>query len=219
LLILVKLLEEKKKDAPTFFAKLVKKNGDVFKISEGVQSEKAVKDLEKANYEVVEVERKEALQKSSGSFYYFHFTTDGFSSFRLSGKRTMRAAQSLYEKGLITYHRTDSFSLSIQAVGKIRDYIKREKGEDYLPESPRIYKTKSKVAQEAHEAVRPTNVSSKPEEGKIGRDEYRLYRLIWQRAVASQMKSAIWDQAKINIQAASQKIFMAFLVEGKVIKF
>ena len=216
---LSKTIGGKKKDAPTFFAKLVKKNGDVFKISEGVQSEKAVKDLEKAKYEVAEVERKEALQNPPAPFTTSTLQQTASRRLGFSGKRTMRAAQSLYEKGLITYHRTDSFSLSIQAVGKIRDYIKREKGEDYLPESPRIYKTKSKVAQEAHEAVRPTNVSSKPEEGKIGRDEYRLYRLIWQRAVASQMKSAIWDQAKINIQAASPKDLYGFLVEGKVIKF
>jgi len=214
-----KTIGGKKEGAPTFYAKLIKKNSKSFKIDKEIQAKEVVKDLEKANYEVGSVERKEVLQDPPPPFSTS--TLQQIASRRLgfSGKRTMRAAQSLYERGFITYHRTDSFNLASQAISEIRNYIEKEKGKNYLPEKPRIYKTKSKVAQEAHEAVRPTNVNRQIEEKKAGRDEQKLYRLIWQRAVASQIKAAIWDQAKINIQAPSQRDLYGFLVEGKVIKF
>ncbi len=208
-----------KEGASTFYAKLLKKNNKPFKVEKEVQAEEVVKDLQKANYEVGDVERKEVFQNPPPPFTTSTLQQIASRRLAFSGKRTMRAAQSLYEKGLITYHRTDSFSLSLQAVGEIRNYIEKEKGKNYLPEKPRIYKTKSKVAQEAHEAIRQTNVNRQIEEKKIGRDEQRLYKLIWQRTVASQMKSAIWDQAKINIQAISQKDLYGLLVEGKVMKF
>jgi len=216
---LKKTIGGKKEGAPTFYAKLIKKNNKPFKVNKETQAKEVVKDLEKANYEVGEVERKEVLQNPPPPFTTS--TLQQIASRRLgfSGKRTMRAAQSLYERGFITYHRTDSFNLASQAISEIRNYIEKEKGKNYLPEKPRIYKTKSKVAQEAHEAVRPTNVNRQIEEKKAGRDEQKLYRLIWQRAVASQIKAAIWDQAKINIQAPSQRDLYGFLVEGKVIKF
>ena len=209
----------RKEGASTFYAKLLKKDNKPFKVEKEVQAEEVVKNLQKANYEVGDVERKEVFQNPPPPFTTSTLQQIASRRLAFSGKRTMRAAQSLYEKGLITYHRTDSFSLSLQAVGEIRNYIEKEKGKNYLPEKPRIYKTKSKVAQEAHEAIRQTNVNRQIEEKKIGRDEQRLYKLIWQRTVASQMKSAVWDQAKINIQAESQKDLYGLLVEGKVIKF
>jgi len=214
-----KTIGGKKEGAPTFYAKLVKKNNKPFKVEEETQAKEIVKDLEKANYEVGDVERKEVLQNPPPPFTTS--TLQQIASRRLgfSGKRTMRAAQSLYERGFITYHRTDSFNLALQAIDEIRHYIEKEKGKNYLPEKPRIYKTKSKVAQEAHEAIRPTNVNRQIEGKKAGRDEEKLYKLVWQRAVASQIKAAVWDQAKINIQAASQKDLYGLLVEGKVIKF
>jgi len=214
-----KTIGGQKEGAPTFYAKLIKKNNKSFKVEKETQAKEVVKDLEKANYEVGEVERKEVLQNPPPPFTTS--TLQQIASRRLgfSGKRTMRAAQSLYERGFITYHRTDSFSLASQAVGEIRNYIEKEKGKNYLPEKPRIYKTKSKVAQEAHEAIRPTDVHRQVEEKKAGRDEQKLYRLIWQRAIASQIKAAVWDQAKINIQAISQKDLYGLLVEGRVIKF
>jgi DNA topoisomerase-1 len=121
----------------------------------------------------------------------------------------MRLAQQLYEgvdfgegaTGLITYMRTDSVNLANEAIQEIRQVIGKMYGADSVPESPRIYKTKSKNAQEAHEAVRPTSASITPEhvEGKIEHDQFRLYSLIWKRAVASQMEPAVYDTVAVDL--------------------
>ncbi|TSC53332.1 MAG: DNA topoisomerase I [Microgenomates group bacterium LiPW_16] len=117
----------------------------------------------------------------------------------------MQVAQGLYEQGLITYHRTDSVNLAKQAIFAARGFIEKEYGKNYLPDTPRIYKTKSKVAQEAHEAIRPTDIKLKIENFKlkIGRDESRLYSLIWKRMVACQMREAIFEETKVDIEAGS----------------
>ena len=128
-------------------------------------------------------------------------------------KRTMRVAQQLYEgidlrggegqTGLITYMRTDSTFVSPEAIGAARDFIDREYGDKYLPEKPNFYTTKAKSAQEAHEAIRPTNVTLTPERVRtaLNDEQYRLYRLIWNRFVSSQMVPAEWDSTTILIGA------------------
>src|SRR5690606_19392640 len=103
--------------------------------------------------------------------------------------------------GLITYMRTDSLNLANEAVAEIRQVIGNLYGADAVPESPRTYKTKSKNAQEAHEAIRPTSASVTPErlQGKIDNDQFKLYSLIWKRAVASQMEAAVYDTVAVDL--------------------
>jgi len=116
-----------------------------------------------------------------------------------SSKLTMQVAQQLYEKGIITYHRTDSTTLSSQFLDKAREFIGKKYGHDYLPEKPVLYKTKSRLAQEAHEAIRPTDPGRDNLSGSDQRQE-KLYRLIWQRAVASQMKPAKLAITKVKVE-------------------
>ena len=122
----------------------------------------------------------------------------------MQAQRTMRVAQSLYEGvdtgsgavGLITYMRTDSVQMAREAVQEIREYVGKELGPDYLPASPRRYRTKTRNAQEAHEAIRPTSIANTPESlrSRLDSDQYRLYGIIWRRAVASQMSDALYDR-------------------------
>ncbi|MBU3957029.1 type I DNA topoisomerase [Patescibacteria group bacterium] len=211
----------KREDLPSFLAKLVKKNGKVIKIEDETQAKQVVDELKKANYEIYQVERKEIKQHPVPPFSTSTLQQTAARRLSFSSKRTMYAAQRLYEKGLITYHRTDSFNLAIAAVEKMRQYINSTYGKQYLPEKPNFYKTKSKVAQEAHEAIRPTDVRCQASDiqEKLGREEQRLYDLIWKRAVASQMTPAIWDKTKIETQATSAKNIYLLLTEGKIIKF
>jgi DNA topoisomerase-1 len=209
-------------DAPVFLAKLVKKNGKNFKIGDETTAKETVTELERAGYEVFKVKKDATKQNPSPPFTTSTLQQNAARQLRFSSKRTMRAAQSLYEKGLITYHRTDSLSLSAQAVGQIRNFIQDSYGKPYLPEKPRIYKTKSKMAQEAHEAVRPTKIKVTPDKmpsAQLRKDDERLYELIWKRAVASQMEAALWDQTKVTVQASAKKDLYHLQSEGKIIKF
>jgi len=131
----------------------------------------------------------------------------------------MSIAQKLYEEGLITYHRTDSFNLSSQAVDTVRKYIEKEFGRNYLPDSPRIYKTQSKVAQEAHEAIRPTDINSKLQitDDKWGHDEETLYKLIWSRFVACQMNPSLYDETVIDVAAEPGNYLLR--AGGQIMKF
>ena len=126
----------------------------------------------------------------------------------------MRLAQQLYEGvdfgegaiGLITYMRTDSLSLAVDAVREMREVIAKEYGKEAVAEEPRIYKTKSRNAQEAHEAIRPTSAAVLPSklEGKVDPDQYKLYALIWKRAVASQMAHALFDTVAVDMLPSKQ---------------
>ncbi len=210
----------KRPDVPSFFAKLAKINGQKAKVEDEVTAKEIVTELKKAGYEVGEVKKKEVKQRPSPPFTTSTLQQRAASTLRFSSKRTMRVAQSLYEKGLITYHRTDSVVLSQEAIEMIRQYIKTTFGNPYLPENPLFYKTKSKVAQEAHEAIRPTDPTKQTSSVKHRtRDEEKLYDLIWKRAIVSQMKAAIWDQTKVLVQAAGKKNIYLLMAEGKVIKF
>jgi len=150
------------------------------------QAKKIVGDLKKAKYAVSDVRKREVVKSPYPPFTTSTMTQAGARIFGWSAKRTMSVAQRLYEEGLITYHRTDSFNISQAAITKAREFIKKTYGEKYLPESPKYYKTTSKVAQEAHEAIRPTDVNKNPTSG-VGLDSpevKRLYELIWRRFVA-----------------------------------
>src|SRR5258708_31559926 len=118
---------------------------------------------------------------------------EGCRRFGCSGKRTMSIAQKLYEEGFITYHRTDSVTVGSAAVFALRGYAEKEFGKNYVPEKPRFYKTKQKLAQEAHEAIRPTNVNLEQSSisGVLGHDAVKLYDLIFKMAVGSQIADSV----------------------------
>lgn len=216
--ILRRQVGAKRQDVPSFLAKLDKINGQKVAIDDQLAGKDIVAELEKAGYEVNQAVKKETSQKPSPPFTTSTLQQRAASRLRFSSKRTMGIAQSLYEKGLITYHRTDSVSLAQEAIEKIRSFISRNFGETYLPEKAHFYKTKSKVAQEAHEAIRPTQID-KERKGRLNKDEERLYEMIFSRAIASQMKPAVWDQTKVLVQATGKKNLYLLVAEGKVIKF
>jgi DNA topoisomerase I len=162
---------------------------------------------------VIAVERKQRRRTPAPPFTTSTLQQEAARKLSYNARRTMRLAQQLYEGvdlgegnvGLITYMRTDSVSLAAEAVREIREVAGRLYGNDEVAEEPRIYKTKSKNAQEAHEAIRPTSAAVTPAdvEGKIDGDLYRLYALIWKRAVASQMAQAIFDTVAVDMLAGA----------------
>lgn len=184
-----------------FEAKLAKINDKTAEIKTKEEADKIVGELSSSQFTVDKVETREVKR-----YPYPPFTTSTLQQaasnlFGWSAKRTMQVAQNLYEEGLITYHRTDSTNLAIEAVNQVRGFISAEYGEKYLPEGPKFYKTRSKVAQEAHEAIRPTVVTQgmTPKES-LDRDQARLYELIWNRFVACQMTEAVYEQTTVDIQ-------------------
>lgn len=204
-------------DAPQFLAKAVKKNGEKLEIKKEVEAKEIVEELEKSGYEVYSVEKKESKRNPYPPFTTSSLQQTAASRLGWSSKKTMSIAQSLYEEGLITYHRTDSTNLSTEALQSARDYIGKNFGAEYLPDKPRVYPTKSKSAQEAHEAIRPTEVT-KAEAQQRG-DQKKLYQLIWQRFVASQMNPAIVEVTVLTVQAAGEKNIYLLETRGAVEKF
>jgi DNA topoisomerase-1 len=158
---------------------------------------------------VTSIDKKQRKRNPSPPFTTSTLQQEAARKLGFGAQRTMRLAQNLYEGvdfgegavGLITYMRTDSVNLANEAIQEIRQVIESTYGKDSVPESPRIYKTKSKNAQEAHEAIRPTSASIAPErlEGKIEPDQLKLYSLIWKRAVASQMEPAVYDTVAVDL--------------------
>ncbi len=160
---------------------------------------------------IIAIDRKQRRRNPAPPFTTSTLQQEAARKLGFNARRTMRLAQQLYEGldigegsvGLITYMRTDSVSLADEAVKEIREVAARLYGKDEVAEEPRVYKTKSKNAQEAHEAIRPTSASITPAdvEGKIDADLYRLYSLIWKRAVASQMSHAVFDTVAVDMLA------------------
>ncbi len=196
---------------------LYKIEGKPAKIGNGELAKQVIEDLENAKYSVSDITKEE--QHSSP---YPPFTTSllqraGSNVFSWSAKMTMQIAQSLYEQGLITYHRTDSFNLAVEAVAMARGYIEKEFGREYLPEEVRVYKTKAASAQEAHEAIRPTDVS------RIGSDltsagmtsrHQKLYDLIRSRFLQCQMADARFDKTSILVTALRQAQGKQYLLKA-----
>lgn len=165
------------------------------------------------------VQAKERKRNPSAPFITSTLQQEAAHKLRFTAQRTMRSAQKLYEGGFITYMRTDSVNLAEEAVQAIRALITTQYGDDYLPQAPRRYKTKSKNAQEAHEAIRPTNVALSAEAlaQDMGADDRRLYDLIHKRALASQMASAVIEQVSVDLVAGARDYL--FRASGSVIKF
>ena len=169
---------------------------------------------------VSSVEKKEMKRSPPPPFTTSTLQQDAGRKFYFSSKKTMQVAQKLYEEGYITYHRTDSVNLSEKFLSEAREYIGHEFGTAYVPASPRTFQTKSKVAQEAHEAIRPTEIHRTGTEVRssedLNHDHVRLYELIWKRALASQMKEAVFDSTAIFITSSNSYVFQT---NGSVIKF
>ncbi len=160
--------------------------------------------IEAQNFAVSSVERKKANRYPAPPFTTSTLQQEAARKLRFSAKKTMQVAQKLYEAGIITYMRTDAVNLSDEAIAACREAIVKYFGEAYLPKQPKEYKTKSKNAQEAHEAIRPAHVSDTPKklEGKLDADGYKLYELIWKRTVACQMNPAVLDRVVIDSTSA-----------------
>ncbi|HET9086713.1 MAG TPA: type I DNA topoisomerase [Acidobacteriaceae bacterium] len=184
--------------------------------------------LKTADWKVRQVEKKERRQNPTAPFTTSKLQQDASRKLGFNVRRTMGVAQRLYEGvevgsqgtvGLITYMRTDSTRVSPDAIEGARNYIAQKLGAKYLPQTANIFKGK-KDAQDAHEAIRPTNVDLSPEEIKryLSEEQYRLYKLIWQRFVASQMTPALFDQTTVDIVARADRGY-DYRVTGSVLKF
>jgi DNA topoisomerase-1 len=214
---------------PAFDARFLGKGEEKIEILNGEEAEKIKQALEKAGWSVRSVEKKERRRNATPPFTTSKLQQDSSRRLRFSVKRTMMIAQRLYEGielgeeglvGLITYMRTDSTRVSPDAITELREYIGKEFGPQYVPESPNTYKEK-KEAQAAHEAIRPTSAMRHPDQIKqyLQEDEFKVYKLIWQRFVASQMNPAVFDQTTVDIDAKSDGQTFWFRVTGSVPKF
>lgn len=219
--IFSKVETNNQKPVVEFVIQLVKIGTTPAKIKDKKSADKITSDLKKAEYLVSDVRKKEVRKNPYPPFTTSTMTQAGARVFGWSSKKTMSMAQMLYEEGLITYHRTDSFNLSSQAVTAARKFIEKEFGINYLPEKPKFYKTNSKSAQEAHEAIRPTNVGTKLITGKakFGKDEEKLYNLIWSRFVACQMNASVYDETVIDVSALSGPSNYLLRTGGQIMKF
>lgn len=214
------LVEVSKISGGNFTVKLVKVDGKTADIKNEKEAKVITKDLDEANYQVNNVKKREVTRHSHPPFTTSTMTQAAARIFGWSAKRTMQVAQKLYEEGLITYHRTDSTFIASVAVTKTREYIDKSFGESYLPEKPRFFKTTSKVAQEAHEAIRPTNVQTTSGKLDIHNDNKKLYQLIWNRFVACQMSASIYDETVIEVLATEDKAPEYLLrTSGQIMKF
>ncbi len=210
---------------PSFEARLVKRAGQEIEVGNQAEADRVLAYLEGASWKVASVQLKEKRRNPPAPFTTSKLQQEAYNKLRFSAKRTMMLAQQLYEGielgaegsvGLITYMRTDSVRVSADAIEDVRAHIQSGFGPDYLPERPNFYKSK-KAAQEAHEAIRPSGVARTPDAIRpyLSEDLYKLYRLIWQRFVASQMVPAVFDQTSIDIEARDY----LFRATGSVLKF
>ncbi|MFA5779289.1 MAG: type I DNA topoisomerase [Elusimicrobiota bacterium] len=178
-------------------------------------AKKIIDDIKGGEFVVSSVKRSERIKNPLPPFMTSTLQRDAVNKLGFSSNRTMSIAQKLYENGLITYMRTDSLDVSKVAQKQASEYINKNFGKEYLPLKIRIYKTKSKSAQEAHEAIRPTDVANTAQTLKLENDEKKLYELIWLRFVASQMSSAIMNSISVDIKAKEY----VFRATGSSIKF
>ena len=180
-------------------------------IKNQVEAEKIERELRIAKYQVESVEKKDFSRTPPAPFTTSTLQQAAANRLGWSAKKTMQVAQGLYEEGLITYHRTDSTNLAIEAVSAAAQYITKTFGANYALAKPRFYKTKSKVAQEAHEAIRPTDLALQEvllqsKGTSLNKDQERLYELIWKRFVACQMAEVTGETTKITVTAGEYKL-------------
>jgi DNA topoisomerase-1 len=212
-------------EPPSFETKLIKYRDKDLEVPNEAEAQRILAELERAIWQVASVTQKEKRRFAPPPFTTSKLQQAGYNRLRFTAKRTMMLAQRLYEGvelgsegavALITYMRTDSVKVSNDALAQVREHIGASYGDKYLPEKPNFFKSK-KDAQEAHEAVRPTDVARTPESVRpyLEDDMFKLYQMIWQRFVASQMVPAVFDQTTIDV-AANDYTFRA---TGSVQKF
>lgn len=214
----------------TFIAKLAKIDEKDPELSNEETVRPILVDMETAAYVVTKVKRGERRRKPLAPFTTSTLQQDASRKLGFTAKRTMALAQGLYEgqdvgsggtTGLITYMRTDSTNVSPSAQQEARQYIGGKYGNDYMPAEPPQYKTRSANAQEAHEAIRPTSVMREPEQVKeyLEPAMYKLYRLIWQRFVASQMEAAVYDTLQVEVTGKTPEHEYLLRASGSAVKF
>ena len=229
---IVATLSKQEVEKRSFDAKLHRIEGKDFKIATGEEAKKLVQNLDQADWEVSKVQKGQRKRNPAPPFTTSTLQQEASRRLNFNARRAMRAAQSLYEGiklgdqgavGLITYMRTDSTNVSKEAQSQARTYITEHYGEDYLPVKSPVYRTKVRSAQEAHEAIRPTSILHTPSSVRsfLNEDQYRLYRLIWRRFVASQMAAAIFDTLRVEVLAGPKtgpKTYL-FRATGSSIRF
>ena len=192
-----------------FSSDLIRQNGeDLKKVPINTESDalNLKHELENKKFAIKEIKEKEVSYSPKAPFRTSTLQQSASSKLFFNPERTMQVAQSLYESGLITYMRTDGIGVSAEIINEIRGLISEEFGENYLPESPKIYKSKAVNAQEAHEPIRPTDIRNKPENTNgLNQDQQNLYNLIWQRTVASQLQNSKYLRKTILIEDKDKK--------------
>jgi DNA topoisomerase I (EC 5.99.1.2) len=201
-----------------FKAKLVSLiDGTKFDIHNKGEADKAVADLDTSEYSVKSVQTKQVARQPAPPFITSTLQQEAWRKLHFTAKQTMAVAQQLYEGlplgkegsvGLITYMRTDSTHVAASAISEAREFIGEKYGGHFLPPKPRTFTKKAKLAQEAHEAIRPTKIHREPSQIKLflNSNQLKLYELIWKRMVASQMSSALYDTTNVEIQATHHKL-------------
>lgn len=222
----------KNKDDQPFQARIYSENGKRF-AEHDIGDEKTahrIRDaVKKGDLKIAKVAAKSVQRRPYAPFATSTMQMDAARKLGFAARQTMQVAQKLYEGidlggetvGLITYMRTDGVQIIPEAIEQARQVIGKDYGDKYVPAKPRIYKTKAKNAQEAHEAVRPTDLSRRPQmvAKYLGKDELALYRLIWQRTIASQMEAAIMERTTADIDVTSDDGVFQLRATGSVIKF
>lgn len=215
----------KPKVNPSFEAKFHGTEAEKIELTNEEQVNEILKEIEKSKYTVQKVKEQEKKRAAAAPFITSTMQQEASRKLGFTTKRTMMVAQQLYEGidikghgsvGLITYMRTDSTRISNEAQNEAREYITKKYGADYIPQTPKIYKNKS-ASQDAHEAIRPTYIDMTPDDIKesLNAEQYKLYKLIWSRFIASQMSSAVYDTVSADI-SAGRYIFKA---NGSKVKF
>lgn len=214
----------------TFIAKLVRVDGEDPVLGDESDVQPVLADMETAGYTVARIKRGQRRRNPSPPYTTSTMQQEASRRLGFSPKRSMALAQQLYEGvdldddgtiGLITYMRTDSTNVSPLAQKEVREFVTKRYGEKFLPEDAKQYSTKSRLAQEAHEAIRPTSVMRQPEMMKkyLNRDQLRLYRLIWQRFVASQMEAALYDTISVEVTGATKQHEYLLRASGSTLRF
>lgn len=214
-----------------FATRLAQENGKKIEVTDGDTAGRVKGDLEKADYRIAKITKSERKRKPYAPYTTSKLQQDAVNRLGFGAKRTMQVAQGLYEGvdlgkdggqvGLITYMRTDSTRIAPDAVAAAREFIETTYGKKVLPAEPNVYKSK-KSAQDAHEAIRPTSLDYPPEAVKkhLKEEQFKIYKLIWERFIASQMKDAIFDQTSVDIEAkAKGGSTYALRASGRVLKF
>ncbi|MBV9543121.1 MAG: type I DNA topoisomerase, partial [Chloroflexi bacterium] len=215
----------------TFTAGLIERDGKKIDLHTGVDAQTVQDELQGAGWSVAGVREREQQRHPDAPFTTSTLQQEASRKLGYTARRTMVVAQQLYEGiaigageevGLITYMRTDSVNVAQDAQQEAREYIRQNFQSEMLPAQPRVYKTRSKLAQEAHEAIRPTSVFRQPDalRAHLSNEQYRLYDLIWKRFLASQMASAVFDVTTVDVDArAPQKPHYRFRASGSRLKF